>query len=171
MLPELLTCTGVFACVTQRVVCEVGEAWSWFQRCTDCLRVWIATEFWLMQNIRSETWACKVRRKPELEQRLAPLLKRRRPPLSEDTWPHFFKRASLFSAVPSCFSTLLSLFMMAWAGSSSTNPQEALHSLIICTSNQGRHRDADHKSRPPPHHSSVIVLQQLPLIGAGGSNC
>lgn len=78
--------------------------------------------------------------------------------------------ASSFSAVPYGVSTLF-LFIMAWAASSSTNPQEALDSLIICTSNQGRHRDADHKPRPPPHHSGVIVLQQLPLIEAVGSNC
>lgn len=73
----------------------------------------------------------------------------------------------------SCFLLFFPSFFVYYGMSclSSTYPQEALHSLIICTSNQGRHRDADYKSRPPPHHCGVIVLQQLPLIGAVGLNC
>lgn len=168
---ELLTCTGVFLCESKGGM-RGGRSLKLIPPVHWQPLALKATEFRQTQNkgskpVRGGAAPCG---EPELEQLLALPPKRRRSPLF---WWHLtplLQRASSFSAVPSCFSSLF-LFIMAWAASSSTNPQEALHSLIICTSNQGRHRDADHKFRPPPHHSGVIVLQQLPLIGAVGSNC
>lgn len=77
----------------------------------------------------------------------------------------------LLSCSSLLFSGVLCFLLLYGAASSSSDPQEAIHFLIICTSNRGRNRDADHKFSPPPLRCGVIAQQQLPLIGAVGSNC
>lgn len=101
-------------------------------------------------------------------------IKSRRPPVSVGTPPDpatTSKYIPLLSCSSLLFSVLLCFLLLYGAASSSSDPQEAIHFLIICTSNRGRHRDADHKFSPPPLRCGAIVQQQLPLIGAVGSNC
>lgn len=57
----------------------------------------------------------------------------------------------------SLFSLSLCFLLLYGAAPSSSNPQEAIHFLIICTSNRGRHGDADHKFSPPPTIPSAVV--------------
>lgn len=81
---------------------------------------------------------------------------------------HIHPTSQLFLSL---FSLSLCFLLLYGAAPSSSNPQEVIHFLIICTSNRGRHRDADHKFSPPPLRCGAIAQQQLPLIGAVGSNC
>lgn len=62
------------------------------------------------------------------------------------TWPCI----PLLSCSSLLFPVLLCFLLLYGAASSNSDPQEAIHFLIICTSNRGRHRDADHKFSPPP---------------------
>lgn len=101
-------------------------------------------------------------------------IKSRRPPASVGTPPDpatTSKYIPLLSCASLLFSVLLCFLLLYGAASSSSDPQEAIHFLIICTSNGGRHRDADHKFSSPPLRCGAIAQQQLPLIGAVGSNC
>lgn len=101
-------------------------------------------------------------------------IKSRRPPVSVGTPPDpatTSKYIPLLSCASLLFSVLLCFLLLYGAASSSSDPQEAIHFLIICTSNGGRHRDADHKFSSPPLRCGAIAQQQLPLIGAVGSNC
>lgn len=66
--------------------------------------------------------------------------------------------ASYLSAVPLLVLPLSLCFLLLYgAAPSSSNPQEVIDFLIICTSNRGRHGDADHKfSLPPPSPSPPL---------------
>lgn len=92
-------------------------------------------------------------------------------PTSSFCWHTTWPCIPLLSCSAPLFPVLLCFLLLYGAASSSSDPQEAIHFLIICTSNRGRHRDADHKFSPPPLRCGAIAQQQLPLIGAVGSNC
>lgn len=132
-----------------------------------------ATEFRHTQNIGSSMSACKAMCK-EMHFTLK---------LIQNEWIHCCVEDLQF-ALAHCdlvttliciliwFSRLLCFLLLYETASSNSDPQEALRFLIICTSNRGHHRDADHKFSPPPaFHCGAIALQQLSLIGAVGSNC
>lgn len=67
------------------------------------------------------------------------------------TWPcyHFDMHLCLSCSSP-CSPFFPCFLLLYGAAPSSSNPQEVIHFLIICTSNRGRRRDADHKFSPPP---------------------
>lgn len=115
MAPELLTCTGVFLCESKGGM-QGGRSLKLIPLVHWPPLALNATEFRQTQNKGSNTSACKVRGgaapwgEPELEQLLAPPLKRRRAPLSDDTWPLFFVvhlLSQLFPTVFPPFSCLL----------------------------------------------------------------
>lgn len=87
------------------------------------------------------------------------------------TWTWYHTNVHLLLSCSSLLSLSFCFLLLYGAAPSSSYPQEVIHFLIICTSNRGRHGDADHKFSPPPLCCGAIAQQQLPLIGAVGSNC
>lgn len=161
---------------------ERRGAQSWFQQCVDWFGLWMRRVRVRTQNEGSSVSACMCQEMhPALthahwyeavhggeaceEQTSSSLC-------WHTTWPcnhsNMHPTSQLFLSL---FSLSLCFLLLYGAAPSSSDPQEAIHFLIICTSNRGRHRDADHKFSPPPLRCGAIALQQLPLIGAVGSNC
>jgi len=153
-------------------------AQSWFQRCVDWFSLLRGSEFRRAQNQGSSVSHATSGREmhPALEHAHAwgsgCTVARPIKTSSSCCTPPDPATTSISILLLSCSSLFsLSLCFLLSHAPSSSNPQEAIHFLIICTSNRGRHGDADHKSSPPPLCCGAIAQQQLPLIGAVGSNC
>lgn len=175
VLPRLrvpLTCTGVFSGVTHRVVCE--EPRSWLQRCVDWLGLWIPPKSVTHTRTKQGVKLCQRAKSCVSGRTRHPSSQWQHPQFPVGTSPDLATASTCVRRL-SCSSALcpvlLCFLLLYEAGSSNSGPQEAIHFLIIFTSNRGRRRDADHKFSPPPVRCGAIAQQQLPLIGAVGSNC
>lgn len=173
VLPHLrvpLTCTGVFLVWLKGWYVRSREADS-----SDALTDW-AFEYHQNQSHAHKTRgqvvsACKVvcewmHPTPKFSMAV--------PSVSVGTSPDLATTCTcvwLLSCSSALCPVLLCFLLLYEAASSNSDPQEAIHFLIIFTSNRGRRRDADHKFSPPPVRCGAIAQQQLPLIGAVGSNC